>query len=1072
MKKKFFRKVFALFLAITMIVTMVPNVYADTEGEAVTVSNITLSTDKVELTDDVLEGSITFTADITGGSAGDYVYIEYTCQDDGYGDIISASLYYDNTANSYSCTINVDYNKNAGTYALSEIRYKDTIIECSETSSFVIEKKNTDVTGPVLESIEWYQNGVKLEAGAVLTQNDTLQARVKVSDESGINSINCILRSDVNSGYKNFYPVYDETLGCYVADISLGEMTAAEWYLDGIMSYDIYYNNAYFTNEGAENYFYIQDAAGNCEIPTYTYNVTINGSTHEVTTNRITSVKEMFPNGIPDAAQKEGYELIGWKYTYNGETISETDKFSVSGYSMQIFPVYDEANVIFTYNVYIGSESYLVTTGRTTSLQEMFPDGMPTSAEMEGYKIVGWKYNGNQIAETDTFEVDGNDICIEPVYEEIPGAQKVEVSVCLEYFDTNSNLYTSWQTLEFEQGITYGELPTRIAEMVNLSHDGSYTFTGWKYMEADKFVMEEEIPLDYYHTIYFAAAYAENPVRVYYEYVDENGVYQSGYKMVTLKADATYQNLINELKLNEIKHYEKLVFSEWKCSNLWDITDLNVKINAIRCNIKADYTEDVLVIDYQYIDENSKMQMKNEVVIYDEASAYYDLTKREILDLFSKDVVHNSKLTFAGYDANYGGSLLDEKLDPGLTYLWARSTYEEPLVYLYIYYWGTEGAAQDNYYVIAKEGMTFQEVYDSLELNYTHGKAFDKWAVDLYGKEMSSKVEKGVSVIYLTALYKSATTGGAGTEQEDTIVETPVVVPYPPVTNIVTTPVIAPEASIVPETNVENEEVPETNERIETEVSERNDSVEEEIPESAAVVKLDTAVIEEKVEEIAQAQEGTQLILEMEKEDGEVATEVPVEILEAVKGKDVEIVLDMGGYSWTINGKDVTASDLKAINLEVTLDTEAIAPTVVDALAGGEPTRQISLTHNGEFGFTAFLTINVGSEYEGEFGNLYYHESEGNLVFMNAGLIDAEGNVSLEFSHASDYVVVIGHDRTEEETLASNADANISDDAVDNAGTVEDANSGSSFPIVPIILVVVVIAVAAVVMMKKKNNNE
>ena len=58
MKKKIFKKVFALFLAITMIVTMVPNVYADTEGEAVTVSNIQLSKDKIELTDEVLEDSI------------------------------------------------------------------------------------------------------------------------------------------------------------------------------------------------------------------------------------------------------------------------------------------------------------------------------------------------------------------------------------------------------------------------------------------------------------------------------------------------------------------------------------------------------------------------------------------------------------------------------------------------------------------------------------------------------------------------------------------------------------------------------------------------------------------------------------------------------------------------------------------------------------------------------------------------------------------------------------------------------------------------------------------------------
>ena len=59
------------------------------------------------------------------------------------------------------------------------------------------------------------------------------------------------------------------------------------------------------------------------------------------------------------------------------------------------------------------------------------------------------------------------------------------------------------------------------------------------------------------------------------------------------------------------------------------------------------------------------------------------------------------------------------------------------------------------------------------------------------------------------------------------------------------------------------------------------------------------------------------------------ATVVPKEILEAAKGKDVNIVLDMGGYTWTINGMDILASDLQDINLEVKFDTNAIPSNVV-----------------------------------------------------------------------------------------------------------------------------------------------
>lgn len=156
------------------------------------------------------------------------------------------------------------------------------------------------------------------------------------------------------------------------------------------------------------------------------------------------------------------------------------------------------------------------------------------------------------------------------------------------------------------------------------------------------------------------------------------------------------------------------------------------------------------------------------------------------------------------------------------------------------------------------------------------------------------------------------------------------------------------------------------------------------------------------VQEIADAQPGQTVTVDMED-----ATVVSKEMLEAAKGKDVNIQLNLGGYSWTINGKDIMASDLSDINLEVKQDTGAIPNRVIQAMAGDNPVRQLSLTHNGNFGFRATLTINVGSENSGKYGNLYYYDSTGKLVFMNAGMIDANGNVTLSFSHASEYLLVV-----------------------------------------------------------------
>ncbi len=165
--------------------------------------------------------------------------------------------------------------------------------------------------------------------------------------------------------------------------------------------------------------------------------------------------------------------------------------------------------------------------------------------------------------------------------------------------------------------------------------------------------------------------------------------------------------------------------------------------------------------------------------------------------------------------------------------------------------------------------------------------------------------------------------------------------------------------------------------------------------------KLPAEEIEKIIADIAQSGSGETIHVEMKK-----ATVVPKEILEAIKGKEVNIVLDMGAYSWSIGGDEVVASELKDIDLEVIVDTDGIPPAIVDSLAEGKPSTQITLTHEGEFGFRADLTVNLGVEHSGSTGKMYYYDSSGKLVYMDAGEIGPDGNISLSFSHASEYVVI------------------------------------------------------------------
>lgn len=173
----------------------------------------------------------------------------------------------------------------------------------------------------------------------------------------------------------------------------------------------------------------------------------------------------------------------------------------------------------------------------------------------------------------------------------------------------------------------------------------------------------------------------------------------------------------------------------------------------------------------------------------------------------------------------------------------------------------------------------------------------------------------------------------------------------------------------------------------------------EEVPEGERLTEEEIAKIKQEIEE---ADAGASVKVDMKK-----ATVVPKEVLESIKGKSVELVLDMGIYSWSIDGAEVNATDLKDIDLEVTIGTDQIPSALVSSIAEGKPVTQLSLTHNGEFGFRADLTLNLGSENHGSYGNLYYYDSSGKLVFRNAGQIGADGLTTLSFSHASDYVAVV-----------------------------------------------------------------
>ncbi|MBP1560346.1 MAG: bacterial Ig-like domain-containing protein [Oscillospiraceae bacterium] len=161
-------------------------------------------------------------------------------------------------------------------------------------------------------------------------------------------------------------------------------------------------------------------------------------------------------------------------------------------------------------------------------------------------------------------------------------------------------------------------------------------------------------------------------------------------------------------------------------------------------------------------------------------------------------------------------------------------------------------------------------------------------------------------------------------------------------------------------------------------------------------------------------------------------TELPKDIVKDIAGKNIDLVLDMGnGITWTINGKDVT--NPKTVDLSVTANSKNIPVEVINNVTGEKSAIQISLAHNGDFGFTATLTIDLGSKNNGLYANLfYYNPKTKELEFMDYGKISG-GKADLIFTHASDWTIVIDDKPMGGEDVSSGAGVFADNDSVDVA---------------------------------------
>lgn len=203
-------------------------------------------------------------------------------------------------------------------------------------------------------------------------------------------------------------------------------------------------------------------------------------------------------------------------------------------------------------------------------------------------------------------------------------------------------------------------------------------------------------------------------------------------------------------------------------------------------------------------------------------------------------------------------------------------------------------------------------------------------------------------------------------------------------------------------------------------------------------------------------------------------TVVPKDVIDSIKGKDTTLVLDMGnGLSWKIYGKDITDAT-GDIDFDVTVGADAgksIPVDVINNVTGERYSMNLTLAYDGEFGFTATLTVNMESKNAGLYANLfYYNEQTGELEFISAGQIDAEGNVELEFTHASDYTIVV-----DTRIMSDNGQADNKADETIPAPKTDDSTSKYAWNNTIIIIIgicIILIVFGAVFYVRKKSGSE
>ncbi len=144
-------------------------------------------------------------------------------------------------------------------------------------------------------------------------------------------------------------------------------------------------------------------------------------------------------------------------------------------------------------------------------------------------------------------------------------------------------------------------------------------------------------------------------------------------------------------------------------------------------------------------------------------------------------------------------------------------------------------------------------------------------------------------------------------------------------------------------------------------------------------------------------------------EPGEKAI-VYKETLKMIKEQDIQLEIPVHeNVIWLVDGSRILSDTLSDIDFSVKVGESKIPPNklsewTLDKLKYTE----LSLSHEGIFGFDAVFEINLPEAKQGQYANLFYYNAQDKrMEFVCAAPVNREKMASFTFIHASDYVIIL-----------------------------------------------------------------